>query len=203
MQPSLDSCSSSKILVSSFSYNLSQWLDQLLTDIERTYGQRKLLAQRVPLMPRSRKSVPTDPLGEAASAPSSGRSKSGSISSTSSDCQAFVPSYFSTAALREADMATETDETEMENESEVCSPTSPSNDLNGGKSLLSSASFISKPKKPWPPSSYQPPASQHDLMNSYFRKDALLLSNIDLLRQVFLTRPCGFNYPCYLFLQNF
>lgn len=132
-------------------------------DIERTYGQRKLLAQRIPLMPRSRKSKSDS---EETDAP---RGRSQSISD---------PAELSTPANTEGESATETDlETETESET-----TPPSRGLPLPLTPRGSIIGLNGTRKQRTPS--PAPMSQHDLMNTYFRKDALLFSNIDLFRCV-------------------
>ena len=139
-------------------------------DIERTYGQRKILAQRIPIMPRHKKSGSVD---EQVTSPASGtRNRShvptGSVSSISSftSDQADQP----TPAPTEGDTATETElETERETDHET--------DFTRRTMLpVEQRSLLPDGNTP------ATPASQHDLMNSYFRKDTLLISNIDLLR---------------------
>lgn len=143
-------------------------------DIERTYGQRKILAQRIPVMPRHKGSGSID---ERLASPASGTRNgshvpAGSVSSISSFAsdQADLP----TPAPTEGDTTAET-EFEMERETDLETDIAPH----------------SRPALPVEQTSRGPlpdgntlhmPASQHDLMNSYFRKDTLLMSNIDLLR---------------------
>lgn len=147
----------------------------MLADIERTYGQRKILAQRIPIMPRHKKSESVD---EQLSFPASGvRSRNhvqtGSVSSISS----FMSDQadLSTPAPTEGDTATETEfETERETDIETeITPRSQGTTLPVEQPPHSPLSGGSTPTMP---------ASQHDLMNNYFRKDTLLISNVDLLR---------------------
>lgn len=138
-----------------------------LVDIERTYGQRKLLAQRIPIMPRSRKS-------ESRSESSRGRSDS--------SLELPDPAELSTPAVTEGETATDS-ELETETENEITPPSTFSTLPVQPKSLTPRASIIGTSRRSRTPSPIYPSqVSQHDLMNSYFRKDALLLSNIDLLR---------------------
>ena len=144
-------------------------------DIERTYGQRKILAQRIPIMPRHKKSESVDEqLASSASSPRNrGHGQTGSVSSIFSFAsdQADQP----TPAPTEGDTATETEfETERETDLETdITPRSPQ-----------TISPVEQPSRSPLPDGNTPvtPASQHDLMNNYFRKDTLFISNIDLLR---------------------
>ena len=148
----------------------------MLVDIERTYGQRKILAQRIPIMPRHKKSESADEqLASSASPRSRGHAQTGSVSSISSFAsdQADLP----TPAPTEGDTATETEfETERETDLEMdITPRSQQTTLP--------VEQPSRTRSPLPDGNTPvTPASQHDLMNSYFRKDTLLISNIDLLR---------------------
>lgn len=140
-------------------------------DIERTYGQRKILAQRIPIMPRHRKSGSLDGqlVSPAPGAWNRGHGPTGSVSSISSFAsdQADLP----TPAPTEGDTATEAElETERETdfEMDVTSHSQrtpyPAEQPSCGENILPT------------------PASQHDLMNNYFRKDTLIVSNVDPLR---------------------
>ena len=143
-------------------------------DIERTYGQRKILAQRIPIMPRHKKSESVDEqLGSPASCTRNGSHvPTGSVSSVSSftSDQADQP----TPAPTEGDTATEPElETERETDLET--------DI--ARSRRTALPAEQPPPGPLPDgNTLGTPASQHDLMNSYFRKDTLFISNIDLLR---------------------
>jgi len=141
-------------------------------DIERTYGQRKILAQRVPIMPRHKKSGSVDE--PFVSAPSGachrGHVPTGSVSSMSDQAD------FPTPAPTEGDTATET-ELETERDTDLETDITPR--------LQRTTLPLEQPSRTWTPDGSDTltmPASQHDLMNSYFRKDTLLISNIDLLR---------------------
>jgi len=144
-------------------------------DIERTYGQRKILAQRIPMMPRRRKSGSID---EQLACPTPGARNgthvpTGSVSSISSfvSDQADQPML----APTEGDAATEA---ELETERET--------DIETDIAHRSRRTHLPVEPPPHIPlldkNSPATPASQHDLMNSYFRKDTLFMSNIDLLR---------------------
>lgn len=146
-----------------------------LADIERTYGQRKILAQRIPLMPRHKKSESVDEqlLSSASSTRNRGHAPTGSVSSISSFAsdQADLP----TPAPTEGDTGTET-EFETERETDLDTDVAPHSQQTRlpieqqFRNLVPDGNFAVTP------------ASQHDLMNRYFRKDALFISNIDLLR---------------------
>ena len=84
--------------------------------------------------------------------------------------------YMSTPAPTEGDTATETDfETERETDFETEIALQP---------RLTDSPAEQPPCSQPDESIYPVPASQHDLMNSYFRKDTVFISNIDLLRYV-------------------
>jgi phosphatidylethanolamine N-methyltransferase len=141
-------------------------------DIERTYGQRKLLAQRLPIMPRHKKSGSTD---EQLASPvpgtrNRGHVPTGSVSSISSFTSDQTDP--STPAPTEGDTATEA---ELETEGGT--------DVETNITPPSRRTTLPVEQPPLPDGNTPAtPASQHDLMNSYFRKDTLLISNIDLLR---------------------
>ncbi|KAI0092346.1 phosphatidylethanolamine N-methyltransferase [Irpex rosettiformis] len=137
--------------------------------IERTYGQRKLLAKRTPLLPVTKKSASSE------KSTSEERVRSASISSAAS-------LELSTPSATEGESGTETDDLHTDSDCET--------ENEGGKILRghkrrqsSNVSFASignsmavdmiRTKSV---------TSQHDLFNRYFRKDAVLLHNIDLLR---------------------
>jgi len=78
-------------------------------------------------------------------------------------------------APTEGDTATEI-ELETERETDIETDITP-------RSRRTKLSVEQPPRIPLPDgNSPITPASQHDLMNSYFRKDTLFISNIDLLR---------------------
>jgi phosphatidylethanolamine N-methyltransferase len=125
-------------------------------------------------MPHHKKSGSVDEqLGTPTSSPGHrGHTPTGSTSSISSftSDQADLP----TPAPTEGETATETEpETERETDVETDTP----------RSQLT-PSPVGQPSRSQhhDGNSLAPPASQHDLMNSYFRKDTLFISNIDLLR---------------------
>lgn len=135
------------------------------TDIERTYGQRKLLAQRTPVYPNSSRKAPeqTEP------SPAKRRSREASVSSV-------ISTDLSTPAATEGETASETDEVETETETELEIDVSRRRRRRSGPSPKSSNLSTKRARSPV--------LSMHDLNNTYFRKDAVLLRNIDLLRYV-------------------
>lgn len=143
--------------------------------IERTYGQRKILAQRIPVMPRHKKTESVD--GQSVSPASGGRNRGHVSTGSTSSMSSFTSDQgnLSTPAPTEGDTATETElETERETDVEV-EITSRSRQTTPPieRAFYDQSTHENTPTTP---------ASQHDLMNSYFRKDTLLMSNIDLLR---------------------
>ncbi|KAJ7454990.1 phosphatidylethanolamine N-methyltransferase [Mycena galericulata] len=120
--------------------------------IERMYGQRKAIAKRTPM--RSRKTP-------------------GASTSTSPPD---VDEY-TTPSATEGDTATETDlETETEIEGETAAPAPRRRPGHQQKaSNASSFSEGSPPKK-------KKAITQHDLFNKYFRRDTVVLRNLDIFR---------------------
>lgn len=125
-------------------------------------------------MPRHKKSASVDDqLASPSGTSCRGHAQTGSTSSISSftSDQADLP----TPAPTEGDTATETEfETEREADFEVDA-------ASRSRQVASPAEQPSR-DQPRDENPLATPASQHDLMNSYFRKDTLLISNIDLLR---------------------
>ncbi|KAI0076990.1 phosphatidylethanolamine N-methyltransferase [Panus rudis PR-1116 ss-1] len=133
--------------------------------IERTYGQRKLLAQRTPVQPTgSRKSI------DAVQTSSSSHSRKPSTAST-------AETDLSTPAATEGDTASETDELETETETEQDCGESAHFKRKLRRSKANAPSPVAGKKR-----GRSPIMTLHDLYNIYFRKDAILLHNIDLLR---------------------
>ncbi|TFK71226.1 hypothetical protein BDN72DRAFT_476146 [Pluteus cervinus] len=146
--------------------------------IERMYGQRKAIARRTPLPGAKSKS-----------------SANGSSSSFKPPPQNPSPprqvtlDRLSTPPVTEGESATDT-ELETETEPECSTPT-----LGRGRgkrvslhqhsaSNASSASFESTKDEPpsTRPVSQKKGLSQHDLLSKYFRRDTLVLRNLDMLR---------------------
>jgi len=139
-------------------------------DIERTYGQRKILAQRIPIMPRHKNSGSLD---EQLASPASGiRNRSHAPAGSVSSISSFASDQTDQPTPTEGDPVTEP---ETEREADLETEPAPRSQTT---------SPVEQPSRSPPPDGNAPltPASQHDLMNSYFRKDTLLISNIDLLR---------------------
>ncbi|KAJ3509898.1 hypothetical protein NLJ89_g4975 [Agrocybe chaxingu] len=159
--------------------------------IERMYGQRKAIAKRIPLRPTKTNNA---------------------IASSSSTASTIVPeeSGHSTPAATEGDTATETEletETEIDDEKQqvfvgnakiarhqatfsMDSSASSNGDIDISRPIpvgSKSGSSLSGPRSSGndntpSPSQRRKTISQHDLLNKYFRRDAVILRNIDLLR---------------------
>ncbi|KAJ7161076.1 phosphatidylethanolamine N-methyltransferase [Mycena filopes] len=132
--------------------------------IQRMYGQRKAIAKRIPMRPR------TSPAASTSVTPS-----------TSLDSYAS-----STPSATEGDSATDTDlETETETElvdGEVPGATLPPGRRRlGHKQNLSTASSTYLSETPSPPKKKKL-ISQHDLFTKYFRRDTVVLKNVDVFR---------------------
>lgn len=158
-----------KILVSAYHTHICE-LTNNISDIERTYGQKKLLAARFPLQQ-------DQSLAQKRRLTQANHQRSVSTASAATDV-----STLSTPAATEGETATETEEIDTETETEldglddgliqtprVGSPISMDSNSD-------SRSFKSRSKA----------QSQHDLINTYFRKDLVLFHNFDMLRYVFL-----------------
>ncbi|KZT21282.1 phosphatidylethanolamine N-methyltransferase [Neolentinus lepideus HHB14362 ss-1] len=134
--------------------------------IQRTYGQKKFLAQRTPLKrTSSHRGSPSE------------SSRSQSVSSASDIAELTTPS------ATEGETATETEELETETETEF--------EANATqKEIMKKAERVSSPATTTativPTTVMKRTRSslvtQHDLMNRYFRQDTIILKNIDLLR---------------------
>ncbi|EJF60163.1 phosphatidylethanolamine N-methyltransferase [Dichomitus squalens LYAD-421 SS1] len=136
--------------------------------IERTYGQRKPLAVRSPIQPRAPRKASEDSL-------ESSHVRKASTSSTSSLAEAPTP------AVTEGDTATESEEliTEVETETEMVTPPRQLKKLRThALSSKSSRDSLGRPASP----KTRGAISQHDLFHRYFRKDAVLLHNVDMFR---------------------
>ncbi|KZT00269.1 uncharacterized protein LAESUDRAFT_732419 [Laetiporus sulphureus 93-53] len=135
--------------------------------IERTYGQRKPLAMRSPLvLAVTVKSHQT----------SEYQSRQRSSSSVSSVLESATPS------VTDGESATDTDDILTETETEMEFEASASGPKNKHRSLPSIVSASSDNGCAVLRRSDSPRLSQHDLMNRYFRKDTIFLHNVDLLR---------------------
>ncbi|KAF9810132.1 hypothetical protein IEO21_07115 [Rhodonia placenta] len=144
--------------------------------IERTYGQRKPLAYRSPLLTStSRKLGPV---------------------STSHVRQSSVASVdLTTPSATEGESATETDElqTETETETELDADTPRKKAKRQSASSFASVSTASDAAGIKRRGSGA--LSQHDLTNQYFRKDMIFLHNLDILRASDLKLVLAIFYP--------
>ena len=168
-QPSSVSWSSSRTLVSMVCLQLLTVLHSTLSfiDIERTYGQRKPLAQRSPLLPKASRKL------EGAPETHTRTSSVSSVASTDAP----------TPAVTEGETATESEEVYTETETEQENERSPSRRAKRHSGLgLSNVS--SREESPKGASKRIQVISQHDLFHRYFRKDTVFLHNVDLLRYV-------------------
>ncbi|CDO68736.1 hypothetical protein BN946_scf184989.g2 [Trametes cinnabarina] len=144
--------------------------------IERTYGQRKPLAQRSPLLPKTpRKS-------EIASEAHARSSSVSSLASTEAP----------TPAATEGETATESEEVYTETETEQETDRAPSPKSKRHSPLGSpTAKEQSSHKR-------VQLLSQHDLFHRYFRKDTVFLHNVDLLRATDFQLVLLMAYTCSL-----
>ncbi|THH03995.1 hypothetical protein EW145_g5845 [Phellinidium pouzarii] len=134
--------------------------------IERTYGQKKLLASRIPLIDASeaRKKLTESAMPT--------HHRNDSVASDTTD--------ISTPAATEGDSATEIEEleTETETETDVLDNALLKTPKIGQPISLASASMIPRKRS----ATKMRVLSQHDLFNRYFRKDLVLFHNLDMLR---------------------
>lgn len=140
------------------------------TDIERMYGQRKPIAQRTPLFPHGTR-------GKSTSTPLP-------VDGSPSD----MVDLLSTPATTEGETATESEletETETELEYENSHPrikslkkVQPTSGISSPSSFNSGVSLGARKQ------SSRVLMSQHDLLNKYFRRDVVILRNVDLFRYV-------------------
>ena len=167
-QPNLASSSSSRTLVSNYLSRLHASTSHhvFVADIERTYGQRKPLAARSPIQPRS------------------GRRSSDANSDATHSRQASTSSIASTEAptpaVTEGETATESEELRTDTETET--------ELDGTPRVPLSKRFSSPTRLAPKENTKRQSVSQHDLFHRYFRKDTLLLHNIDLFRYAWSSR---------------
>jgi phosphatidylethanolamine N-methyltransferase len=149
-----------------------------ITDIERMYGQRKAIAKRTPLFPSRRKSTPLPSCNETAS--------SSTITSVvaTPPVEADLADILSTPVATEGETATETDfETEVEIDDDTPVADIVSHKISKHQPQHSIASSMSSSGGADGAPRYRKKAvSQHDLLNKYFRRDAVVIRNIDLLR---------------------
>ena len=143
-------------------------LADYISDIERTYGQRKPLAVRSPIQPRASRKAAEDLLESA-------HVRKASSASASSFGEAPTP------AATEGETATESEELITENETETEMVTPPRQLKKFKSHTLSSKSSKDSLSRPGSPKTREA-LSQHDLFHRYFRKDAVLLHNVDVFR---------------------
>lgn len=154
-------------------------LSSLISDIERMYGQRKAIAKRTPLFPSRPKSAPLPSSSETA----------GSSTITSAvgtpPIEADLADILSTPAVTEGETATETEfETEMEIDDDTPITDVINQKLSKHQQHHSIASSVSSKGgiDASAPRHKKKAMSQHDLLNKYFRRDAVVIRNIDFLR---------------------
>lgn len=142
------------------------------------YGQPKVIAKRTPLIPKSR-STSAHPSG----------------SNTPTGCSTSIPDsimpeadILSTPTATEGETATETDldtetETEIEEERQVrITRKVITRKVSKHQSTLSTSSVSSNGTDSNIFTKRSNRVSHHDLLNKYFRRDAVVLRNIDFLR---------------------
>ena len=187
----------------------------LCIDIERLYGQRKAIAKRTPLItPGHGHGLKFDETGAEAS--SSTPSRNGTPIAQVDNA------YLSTPGVTEGDTATETElETDVDADTEILPGAAKANSFStkvklpktsrhqtsfSVESTVSSDGGVENGSRAGPvprseiysivPSQNRKVVSQHDLLHKYFRRDAVVLRNVDLLRRV-LTFNCIRNVPTY------
>ncbi|KAL0952661.1 hypothetical protein HGRIS_006904 [Hohenbuehelia grisea] len=155
--------------------------------IERTYGQRKPIAHRTPVIPaESRKTLSHSPQH---SRPHSSHGTAGGSEPALQDILEHDPlpvyDILSTPASTEGDSATDTDlDTETETEFEITNPL-PDKSAKDESPLPPKADLpaaLSKAPVHSSPTSTKKTLSHHDLLNKYFRRDTVILFDVDLLR---------------------
>ncbi|KAG5645124.1 phosphatidylethanolamine N-methyltransferase [Asterophora parasitica] len=128
--------------------------------IERLYGQRKAIAKRTPIFPTTRAKSTANAVASSSTAPPP---------------EADPADILSTPAATEGETATETElETETEMEFSTISDRKKSN--HQSQPSVSSNGTSAEPRYK------RKPASQHDLLNKYFRRDTVVIRNLDLHR---------------------
>ena len=144
------------------------------------YGQRKAIAKRTPVHPQS-----NTPRSSAKTQSGPGESAVNGVSSDALASRRSSLDALSTPSVTEGETATDT---ELETETELDCPTPTL--LNRKKpprhvkalSNASSASVDSNNNDGPRPNLQGRATSQHDLLHKYFRRDTLVLRNLDLLR---------------------
>ncbi|KAJ8519288.1 hypothetical protein ONZ45_g3737 [Pleurotus djamor] len=156
--------------------------------IERTYGQRKLIALRTPV-PQSQKAASS--LANATPRPPS---QQPATAAAAAEARSDFEDILSTPCATEGDTATDT-ELDTEVEQDDVAPTDimrqDKKDKIGmasvGKEYATAFSVISEASTPrsgqaTPASDGRKQVSQHDLFHKYFRRDAVVFVNLDLFR---------------------
>ncbi|KAF7795113.1 hypothetical protein EIP86_006259 [Pleurotus ostreatoroseus] len=138
-------------------------------DIERTYGQRKLLAARTPVFPAATPKVSSQQL---------------MLPDYTDSVLTSAAAELSTPSVTEGESAAETDGPQTDYDESETEGEAPTAVMMKRRKLrqTSTSSTASHPQSLGTPQMSKSPVSQHDLFNRYFRKDAILLHNIDLLR---------------------
>ncbi|KAG6899626.1 hypothetical protein C0993_008568 [Termitomyces sp. T159_Od127] len=134
--------------------------------IERMYGQPKAIAKRTPLVRAKARSQPST---SAVPGPS-----------TCPVIEADPADILATPAVTEGETATDT--TEVDTEIEDVLARVKRTAKHHPKPSVSSVSSSASSEQPQTQAHRRKAASQHDLLNKYFRHDTLVLGNIDLLR---------------------
>ncbi|KAF8339261.1 phosphatidylethanolamine N-methyltransferase [Amanita rubescens] len=126
--------------------------------IERMYGQRKFIAKRVPVVTSKATGVIDD---------------TSDVSKTTAD-NLLVPAMTDGETTTDTELETETEaETPTNSKQRLRSKHQRCNSCGSGTDHLNSERRSDPRRKP---------VSQHDLFNKYFRRDTVILKNIDLLR---------------------
>ncbi|KAF8192821.1 phosphatidylethanolamine N-methyltransferase [Mycena galopus ATCC 62051] len=138
--------------------------------IERMYGQRKAIAKRTPVRRRA------SPVSSSSATPST----TSGFELPPLDLDGYISS--STPPATEGDTATETD-LDTETELDLATTTA----VSGGRKRVMRAGHEQKPSNASSTFSTSPPkkkkpVSQHDLVTKYFRRDTVILKNVDLFR---------------------
>ncbi|KAG6834035.1 phosphatidylethanolamine N-methyltransferase [Arthromyces matolae] len=171
------------------------------------YGKPKAIARRTPLRT---KAVVSSAAAASSSSSSSASASSSNLpladKSTQNVIEADPAEILATPNVTEGETATETElETEVDEET-VMTPTphlinaKPPSSKHQPKASVSS---VSSAGGDGPTSNRKKPASQHDLLNKYFRHDTIVLKNLDLLRANDLTLSLILTYSlCISFLPS-
>jgi phosphatidylethanolamine N-methyltransferase len=150
------------------------------------YGQPKAIAKRTPLVPKSRStsakatpegsSTPADP---PATAPEETMK---SIAELDPADLLSTPTATDGETATESELDSELDEAEATPIPAPVTPKIAKMKLSKHKSSLSVASSVSDESGRKHYTKKQKPMSQHDLLNKYFRRDTVVVRNLDVLR---------------------